>query len=191
MIKRQSAGKTLINPEKMNEQKLAWLKQIPERIGWYLSGFSDGEGSFNVSLKKRGDYRMDWQAVLTFNVSQRDLSNLVMLKRYLGCGRLQHRKDGVHYFVVGNYKSIIERVIPFFERFYFFSSSKKKNFSLFQRIARLVETGAHLNPEGFQQIVALREELNKGKGRKRKYNQNDVVINYQRFPRDYTSDRNA
>ena len=175
----------------MIKKHLNWLKQIPEKIGWYLAGFSDGEGSFNVSLRKKRDYRVEWQIVLTFNVSQRDISNLVLLKRYLGCGRLQHRKDGVHYFVVGNYKSVIERVIPFFERFNFFSSSKKKNFSLFKQIAKLVEAGAHLNPEGFKQIVVLREELNIGKGRKRKYNQDDVKINYQRFPRDYTSDSDS
>jgi hypothetical protein len=170
------------------DNKPMWLKQIPERIGWYLTGFADGEGSFNVSLRKKHDYRIEWQVVLTFNVSQRDISNLVLLKRYLGCGRLQHRKDGVHYFVVGNNQSVIERVLPFFERFYFFSSFKKKNFSLFRRIAELVERGEHLNPEGFKKIVALREELNEGKGRKRKYNQDDVQINYQRFLRDYTSD---
>ena len=175
----------------MENKNLTWLKQIPENIGWYLAGFSDGEGSFNVSLRKKQDYRVEWQVVLTFNVSQRDITNLFLLKRYLGCGRLQHRKDGVHYFVAGNYKSVIERVIPFFEKFHFFSSSKKKNFSLFKQIAKLVEIGGHLNPLGFQKIVALREELNKGRGRKRKYNQKDVNINYQRFPRDYTSDSGA
>lgn len=172
----------------MENKNLIWLKQIPEKIGWYLAGFSDGEGSFNVSLRKKQDYRVKWQVVLTFNVSQRDITNLFLLKRYLGCGRLQHRKDEVNYFVVGNYRSVIEKVIPFFERFYFFSASKKKNFSLFKRIAELVEAGEHLNPDGFKRILALREELNKGRGRKRKYNQKDVKINYQRFLRDYTSD---
>ncbi len=175
----------------MEDKKLTWLKQIPEKIGWYLAGFSDGEGSFNVSLRKKQDYRVEWQVVLTFNVSQRDITNLFLLKRYLGCGRLQHRKDGVHYFVVGNYKSVIDRVIPFFKKFYFFSSSKKKNFSIFKQIAELVEKKEHLNPEGFKKILILREKLNEGRGRKRKYNQKDVNINYQRFPRDYTSNSDA
>lgn len=172
----------------MSNENIEWLKRIPERIGWYLTGFCDGEGSFNVSLRKRIDYRVEWQVVLTFNVSQRDITNLVLLKRYLGCGRLQHRKDGVHYFVVGNYKSVIEKVIPFFTKFYFFSSSKKKNFSIFKEIAKSVEAEEHLNPEGFKRILDLRENLNEGRGRKRKYNQKDIRINYQRFPRDYMSD---
>ena len=177
--------------EFMENKNLDWLKRIPLNVGWYLSGFSDGEGSFNVSLRKKIDYRVEWQIVLTFNVSQRDITNLFLLKKHLGCGRLQHRSDGVHYFVVGNYHSIIERVIPFFERFAFFSASKKRNFSLFKQIAELVESKQHLIPEGFQRIVEIREELNKGRGRKRKYNKNDVQINHQRFLRDYTSDRST
>ena len=175
----------------MTQPRLDWLKQIPERIGWYLAGFCDGEGSFNVSLRKKTDYKVEWQIVLTFNVAQRDITNLALLKRYLGCGRLQYRKDGVHYFVVGNNRSIQEKVIPFFDRFYFFSASKKKNFSLFKSITRLVGEGQHLNPEGLKKIIILRERLNEGRGRKRKYNQKDVIINYQRFPRDYTSDSDA
>jgi len=172
----------------MTDKNTNWLKQIPDRVGWYLSGFSDGEGSFNVSLRKKYDYRVEWQVVLTFNVSQKDISNLVLLKRYLGCGTLQHRKDGIHCFIVSNYKSILERVIPFFRKFNFFSSSKKKNFSLFRQIAELVKAREHLNPEGFKKILAIREKLNEGRGRKRKHNQKDVIINYRRFPRDYTSD---
>ena len=172
----------------MTQPRLDWLKQVPERIGWYLAGFCDGEGSFNVSLRKKMDYKVEWQIVLTFNVSQRDITDLALLKRYLGCGRLQCRKDGVRYFVVSNNRSIQEKVIPFFDRFYFFSASKKKNFSLFKSITRLVGEGQHLNPEGLKKIIILRERLNEGRGRKRKYNQKDVIINYQRFPRDYTSD---
>ena len=29
------------------------IQKIPERIGWYFAGFVDGEGSFNVSLRKK------------------------------------------------------------------------------------------------------------------------------------------
>ena len=48
------------------------VDQVPERLGHYLAGFTDGEGSFNVSFRKRGDYTMPWKVSLCFNVSQRD-----------------------------------------------------------------------------------------------------------------------
>ena len=163
-----------------------WLQKIPDNIGWYISGFVDGEGSFNVSLRKGNGHRLGWQVQLTFNVSQRDISNLELMQQRLGCGRLQHRSDGVHYFVVSDHRSIIDRVIPFFEKFYFFSLSKKKNFSLFREIAFLVNQRMHLDTEGLREIIAIREKLNEGHGRKRKYNEKDVKIIYPGILRDYT-----
>jgi len=114
--------------------------------------------------------------VLTFNVSQKDATNLFLLKKHLKCGRIQNRSDGVHYFVVSNNLSIIEKVIPFFDKFSFLSATKKKNFSIFKQITQLVKDNQHLNPEGFNKIVNLREKLNEGKGRTRKYNKTDALI---------------
>jgi hypothetical protein len=77
---------------------------------------------------------------------------------------------------VTNNLSIIEKVIPFFDKFSFLSAKKKKNFSIFKQIVQLVKDNQHLNPEGFNEIVNLREGLNEGKGRTRKYNKNDALI---------------
>jgi len=159
----------------------------PPKIGWYLSGFSDGEGSFNVSLRQRPDHKLRWQVVLTFNVAQRDVTNLLMLQKYLQCGRLQRRNDGVHYFVVTNYIDLVEKVFPFFERFPFQSASKIRNFALFKQIGTIVYSGEHLARKGFMKIIELREKLNEGKGRKRKYEKRDVVKDFGRILRDYTS----
>ena len=142
---------------------------IPPKIGWYIAGFVDGEGSFIVSVRKKKDYQLGWQIDLVFNVAQRDISNLVLLKKFLGCGRLQRRKDGVNYFIVNNYASINERVIPFF------SSKKKKNFLVFTKIAKIYEEKLHLTKDGLKEIMFLREKLNEGAGRTRKYKYSDII----------------
>jgi hypothetical protein len=151
-------------------------KTISERIGNYLAGFTDGEGSFNVSLTKRGDYNSGngYKLTLSFNVSQKDRTVLALFKRYLKCGRLQTRNDGVTYYKVENPKALKENVVPFFERFSFLSQQKINNFSIFKKIVDLVYTKQHLTKEGFKEIVLLREQLNKGKGRKRKFSYSDV-----------------
>ena len=159
-----------------------WLKIIPFRIGYYLAGFVDGEGSFNLSVRKGEGYRYGWQLGLSFNVSQRDKTNLYLLKRYLGCGRIKTRKDGLHSFVVENFTSLKERVTPFFERFNFLSSRTKTNFSIFRKIVFLIDKKEHLNPEGFKKILDLREILNEGRGRKRKYNLKDVNFAQRKSP---------
>lgn len=159
-----------------------WLKKIPIDVGHYLSGFADGEGSFNVSLRKLDDRTLGWQVVLTFNVAQRDITVLALFKRYLGCGRLQARKDGVHYYIVSNPTSIVERVIPFFKKFGFLSTSKKTNFRIFKEIAVLMEKDLHLTPDGLATIVSLREQLNVGRGRTRKYTADDYQQSLRENP---------
>ena len=58
-------------------------RSVPNDIGHYLAGFADGEGSFNVSFRPRGDYRMPWKVSLCFNISQRDEVILLEYKRHL------------------------------------------------------------------------------------------------------------
>jgi len=175
----QSAGKALENNYMSDQQ---WLNKIPLEWGNYLAGFTDGEGSFNVSLRKREDHLMQWQVVLTFNVSQKESYILSQLKKHLGCGRIQQRKDGLHMYVCSNPLSIQEKVIPFFRKFNFRSQTKKKNFSVFSQIAEKVFNKEHLTPQGLQEIVELREMLNEGAGRKRKYELCDFEKSQQENP---------
>ena len=150
-------------------------KQIPNHIGWYLAGFADGEGSFNISLKRDAEYRLGWHIEPSFNVSQRDKTILALFKRHLGVGTLRNRKDGVVYYEVRNYRALQERVIPFFEKFVFLSSTKKRNFSIFRKIVALMNEGQHTNAEGLKKILLLREQINKGHGRTRKYSLDDYL----------------
>lgn len=148
--------------------------RVPDRIGWYLAGFVDGEGSFNVSLRKKTDYIQQWQISPSFNVSQRDPTILALLKRHFGCGKIKKRKDGLYMYEVTNYQMIQERIIPFFRKFQFLSASKKYNFSIFCKISQLMNRKVHLTENGLKEILRLREKLNIGRGRKRKYIIQDV-----------------
>jgi hypothetical protein len=153
-----------------------WLKKIPIEKGWYLAGFVDGEGSFNVSIIKRKDYKLGWKVTPSFNVSQRDKTILFLLKRYLGCGRIKQRKDGLWIYVVENPRALEEKVTPFFRRYRFLSSRAKTNFSIFTQIIKLIRGKSHLTKKGFKKILELRAKLNKGRKRKRKYKQSDIQI---------------
>lgn len=146
---------------------------IPSNIGYYLAGFADGEGSFNVSFRKRKDYAMPWKISLCFNVSQRDKVILALFKKHLGCGTLRSRSDGVWYFEVNNHTSITDNVIPFFNTFGFLSAKKKRDFSKFKRIANLISDKQHLNREGIEVILEVRREMNGGG--KRKYSDEEIL----------------
>lgn len=150
-------------------------KKIPPHIGYYLAGFADGEGSFNVSLRKRDDYRGGWKISACFNISQKDPVILSLFKKHLKCGTMRQRRDGIWYYEVNNLNSICENVIPFFEHFGFLSAKKKNDFSKFKKIVSLIKEGKHLTEEGLKEILAIRDKMNNGG--KRKYSAEEITQN--------------
>ena len=136
-------------------------------IGFYIAGFVDGEGSFNVSVRKRDDYKNKFKISLCFNVSQKDKVILALLKRHIGCGTLRQRKDGIWYYEVNNFNAICEKVIPFFKKYSFLSAKKKRDFSKFTQIAEIIKKEEHLSQEGIAKILTLRNQMNDGGNRKR------------------------
>lgn len=144
-----------------------------KELGYYLAGFTDGEGSFNISFRRRNDYRLPWKVSISFNISQKDESLPKLFQAVLGCGTLRWRKDGVCYFEVTNLRDIINKVIPFFKEFRM-RSKKQKDFEIFQQIAYLMEAGEHLKFSGIKRILKLRGPMNNGG--KRKYT-DEVILN--------------
>ena len=161
----QSAGKT--------PQEGRPLNAMPEHVAWYFAGFADGEGSFNVSFRPRSDYDQPWKVSLCFNISQKDRVILALFKRYLGCGTIRGRPDGVWYYEVNNFNAIWETVIPFFTRYGFLSAKKKRDFAKFCHIARLIKAERHLAQEGIREILEIRRDMNDGG--KRKYTDDDIL----------------
>jgi hypothetical protein len=144
----------------------ARIARVPPEVGFYLAGFTDGEGSFNVSFRPRPDYPIPWKVSVSFKVSQKDRVILALFKKHLGCGTLRSRPDGVWYYEVTNLTATIENVIPFFERFPFLSAKKKRDFAKFKQIVALMQQGAHLTANGVREILKIREDMNDGGNRR-------------------------
>ena len=141
------------------------INKIDPRIGNYLSGFADGEGSFMVVVRKRPDYKAEWKISLCFNVAQKESYILSQFKKHLQCGTLRGRPDGVYYYEVNNFNAIWENVIPFFKKFGFLSQNKKYQFSNFIQAAEIIKSGKHLEDDGFKKIISVRSKMNRGGNR--------------------------
>jgi LAGLIDADG DNA endonuclease family protein len=161
------------NQQERPAARMSDLDQIPDHVGFYFAGFVDGEGSFNLSFRKRTDYKLPWKVSLCLNVSQKDRSILALLQQYLGCGTIRYKSDGVWFFEVNNLGAICEHVIPFFDRFSFLSAKKIRDFAIFKRMADLMRQGAHLRYDGICTLLELRREMNDGG--KRKYNEQVIL----------------
>ncbi|HBE89996.1 MAG: hypothetical protein A3E37_02610 [Candidatus Andersenbacteria bacterium RIFCSPHIGHO2_12_FULL_46_9] len=157
-----------------NQQESSTVEIIPLDTGWYLAGFADGEGSFNVSTVNRNhDFKTGWKIVLTFNVCQRDHTILRLFQETLCCGTLRDRGDGVGYYDVRRLDEIVNIVIPFFERFSLRSASKRKQFEVFSKVAYLMKNKAHFTHSGLKNSLELRETIHVA--RKRKYTSKQIL----------------
>ena len=149
------------------------IDQIPTNIGYYLAGFADGEGSFNISFRPRSDFKIPWKISACFNISQKDEVILALCKKHFGCGTMRSRPDGIWYYEVNNLNALHENIIPFFERFGFLSAKKKRDFAKFKQIVELLRSGAHLTESGITKILAIRKEMNDGG--KRRYSEEEIL----------------
>ena len=144
-----------------------WMDRVPRDLGHWVAGFVDGEGSFNIPIRRAHDRGMPWRIGLSFNVSQVGRAAPALLGDVLGCGTVRGRSDGVFYYEVTTPTALEERVFPFFERFPL-RTAKAGDLAIFRRVTSLVRSGRHLTPSGFEEILTLRAPMNRGGKRRRR-----------------------
>jgi len=149
---------------------------VTETLGQYLAGFANGEGSFNLSFRSRGDYRQPWKISLCFNVSQRDPAVLVVLREQLRCGTMRQRADGCWYYEVNSLDDLNRFVLPFFRRFGFLAPTKQRDFAKFCELTTLMLQGRHLTLDGVREILDIRRDMNDGG--KRRYSEEEILARY-------------
>ena len=144
-----------------------------EGLCQYVAGFVDGEGSFHVAVQRSRFTRVGLQVIPEFHVSQNPerAEVLRLIQQALGCGYIETNhpgslRDRSVVLVVRNRRDLVERVVPFFERFPL-RSSKQREFQAFAAILSSMERGEHLTKEGMTQILQRAFAMNSGRYRKR------------------------
>ncbi len=138
-------------------------------LHYFLSGFVDGEGSFSVAIIRHPMQKFGWMINPCFQVYQHEKHRYILeLCKYIfGTGSI-YRKSGTHpvlNFSIDSRRSILERVIPFFERYPLIV--KEESFNKFKEIVRAMENKEHLTLSGFKRLVEIAYSMNQqGKGRK-------------------------
>ena len=139
---------------------------------WWVVGFVDGEGCFSVSIHRNELARPTngWHIQPTFQVSQhrdhrKTLENFV---EFFECGNVRSKgsKNSVDVYTVHSTIQLVERIIPFFERYQL--RVKRDDFEAFAFITRAVRTRGHHRPDVFEDVVKRAYAMNaRGKQRKR------------------------
>lgn len=143
------------------------MKRLP---GDYVAGFVDGEGCF--ALKFRRDVRHDrknkpvyfyWDIEFAIMLKADDKEILESIRDTIGCGKVGNvsKRGHVRYSVQGT-KEIVEKVIPFFEK-YPLHAKKKRDFRLWKEAAlifsRNQREGVNSSKKGFKKVPWDEEDL--------------------------------
>lgn len=150
-----------------------------ENKSYYITGFADGEGSFNTSFRVRHDYLLGWKMSPVFNISQKQRDILAIIKSHLKCGTIRFRKDGAWVYEVDNRNTIKTQIIPFFEKHPFLSIKKKKDFIRFKQIIKVLERNKSTTLADLQEICQLVDEIESKSSRK--YTNDEILTRANEF----------
>lgn len=150
-----------------------------ESKSFYITGFADGEGSFNTSFRVRNDYLIGWKVTPVFNISQKQRDILAIIKGQLKCGTIRLRKDGIWAYEVDNRQALVTQIIPFFEKYPFLSMKKKKDFIRFKQIIQVLERHKSTTLPDLQKISKLVDEIESKSSRK--YTSDEILTRAHEF----------
>lgn len=129
---------------------------------WFITGFTDGDGSFSVTIaKKKTGIGWKVQPAFSIGLDAKDLPILEKIKAFFNVGDIYKSSRGVVYYSVGSRKDLLRVIIPHFYK-YPLLSIKIKDYELFKAIIILMDQGEHKTMSGILKIVSLKASLNKG-----------------------------
>ncbi len=134
---------------------------------WYVTGLTEGEGCFCVSLAVRAKLRTGLEVRPSFSLSlnEKDLGLLEGLKAFFDCGWIRESKgDRTFKYEARSIGDLAGIILPHFERFPL-RGYKARSCAGFSRVCRMVEQGDHLQRDGLREIVGIAYQMNLGKRR--------------------------
>nr|QBM09687.1 hypothetical protein [Dactylella sp.] len=135
----------------------------------YISGFSDGESSFTISIEANKGIKTGWEVKPSFSIHLhiKDLALLLRIQSVLGVGNIAKNKDGSCTYYVRSLKDLINVIIPHFDK-YPLITQKRADFELFKKVVELKNQKKHLTIEGIHEIVSIKASINWGLSEKLK-----------------------
>jgi len=128
---------------------------------WWLTGFTDAEGCFRVSILKNKVYKTGWLVRPSFQIClhSKDKAILELIKLKLGIGKIYTTGLTAVSFEVYGIKEL-EVIIAHFDK-YPLISQKRSDYELF-KLAMGYMRGSHLTMEGLKKLISIKASMNKG-----------------------------
>ena len=168
-------------------QLASWVKVLNNRFGSYtiifinvpvvvtlqdswLSGFTDAEGCFNVSITSNPRYTLASVIKMRYLLDQKDNTILNIIKNLFGFGKVTLRSgkegSGVYRYTATGFKSM-NKIISYFKTFPLLTK-KATSFEKWQTIHNIVSNKLHLTEQGLIKVRELQKQINIDKSKTNK-----------------------
>ncbi len=131
----------------------------------WISGFTDGEGCFHVSINRIPKMSLGWQVLPEFRIVQHEKNEDVLfkIKDYFNFGDVKINRTDHH----GTRKEFrvrglenLNKIVDFFNN-NSLRTSKKNDFKIFSEIIQLMNNKEHLTKDGLDKIARLISKMNR------------------------------
>lgn len=158
-----------------------WVKALNDRFGQntiifinnpvsvtlkdaWLSGFTDAEGCFNVSITSNARYVLGNVIKMRYILDQKDNTILLTIRNLFDFGKVTFRSKtgGVYRYTATGFKQMND-IIAYFKLFPLLTK-KAQYFDKWLIIHNLVSNKLHLTQEGLTQVRALQKQINMENG---------------------------
>ena len=145
-------------PNQSDEIKLDINKINP----WFITGFSDAEGSFLISIRPNSKLKIGYSVELAFKIGlhSNDKNLLEDIKSYFQVGAVRKQGEDGFEFQVSSFRDL-QVIVNHFNN-YPLISQKWSDFKLFTQVIELMEKKEHLTQKGLEKIVSIKSVFNKG-----------------------------
>ena len=129
---------------------------------WFITGFSDAEGSFIISIYKSDTSKLKWRvtAYFSIHIHIKDIAIFESVKNSFGVGNVRKNSNTTALFRVDNVKEL-QIIIDHFDK-YPLIGAKLSDYILFKQCFELIKVKQHLTKKGLEKIVSLKYNINKG-----------------------------
>ena len=135
----------------------------PTLKDYWLSGFTDAEGCFNVKIEKRSNTYTGYRVILRFLLDQKNAQSLLLnIRELFGFGTVYLRKEGnnntVYRYHVNSFKGLVS-IREYFLN-YPLKTQKIESFKKWNIVYSMVLNKEHLVPQGLDLIRVIANKIN-------------------------------
>lgn len=149
------------------------MEEIIDFPSW-LTGFTDGEGCFLISLNENARFTLNLEIRPSFSIGQgkhrtsykSQTHILNRIESYFKCGGVRmYKRNGMKKYEVRKLSDLCDIIIPHFEK-YPLLTQKEEDFKRFKQICLIMRSNHHRTRKGLETIIDLACDMNPSGKRK-------------------------